>query len=300
MRRIAAAGAVLLVMVVFGGIGGAGAQTTSSSPSTTTTTTIVVTDPSVRLEAGPAQTRSFAPPCNDVVVNFPEQLSFILRRDPSTSPLVVPYRLSGSAQPGVNYEPLPGSVTFAAGASSVTVTVVPRAAGKGDIVDLTLEVTGGTALAPPPVTIKFLSPPVAGPFECGYRFTSDAWNTAQTVAVGGALHALTLEQFTPPLFSPATGVFRVVSGNLPPGVELRADGSFGGSPTTPGTSRSRIEACRPAPPGTCVTTDLAVTVALPRTGAALSVGDWAMLAALILGAGVVALLLAAPHRRPPG
>jgi hypothetical protein len=52
----------------------------------------------------------------------------------------------------------------------------------------------------------------------------------------------------------------VVSGSLPPGVTLNEDGSFSGTPLVPGTYVSRIEACRPTPPGTCVTTDLTVTV----------------------------------------
>ena len=97
----------------------------------------------------------------------------------------------------MNYDPLPDSVTFPAGADTATVTVVP----------------------------------VAGPFECGYGFTTDSWNTTQTVAVGVTLYALTLEEVTPP--SPATGVFRLVSGARPSDVELRSDGSFGGSPTAP-------------------------------------------------------------------
>jgi hypothetical protein len=121
------------------------------------------------------------------------------------------------------------------------------------------------------------------------------------VPVGAALHPLTLEQFSAPAFIPAAGAFRLVSGALPPGIDLRPDGSLAGAPTTPGVSTARIEACRTEPPGTCVATDLTVTVTgtgvLPRTGAGGTVKGWALLALIALAAGFAALLVAADDRR---
>ncbi|MDQ4132642.1 MAG: hypothetical protein M3179_05410 [Actinomycetota bacterium] len=238
--------------------------------STTTTTIVVVVETVVTVEPGPARQVEFIQRCSDAIAVVEERTSFVLhRRGETEPPLTVTYRLSGSAQAGVHYEPLPGSVTFPAGSTSVVVDVVPRPTPNGALVDLTLEVTGGTPLAPPvppSARTEFVSPVPPGPAECGYNFTSDPWNTAQTVPVGGSLHALSLEQVAPPARVPATGVFRLVGGALPPGVELRPDGSFGGAPHAPGTFAARIEACRPDPPGTCVTTELTVTVVAAKQG----------------------------------
>lgn len=215
----------------------------------------------VTVEPGPSMTTFLQPRCNDVVISVEERRSFVLRRDGTTeAPLTVSYRVSGSAVPGVHYDPLPGSVTFPPGVSAVTVDVTPRPTQLGGIVDLTLETLAGPTSGPSSATIQFVSPPAPGPIECGYYFTADSWNTAQTVAVGQPLRALTLEELRPPVRMPATGRFRVVGGALPPGVTLREDGSFAGAPLVPGTYVARIEACRPDPPGTCITTDLTVTV----------------------------------------
>ena len=209
----------------------------------------------VTVEGGVATQTLFVERCNDVGIFFDEQRSFVLRRTGATEePLTVAYALSGTAQPGVHYQPLPGSVTFPAGAASVTVEVVPLPTPRGTLVDLTMAVDGDSA------TIHFVSPPPPGPIECGYFFTSDPWNTSQNVAVGETLHPLTLMQLVTPLLLPATGRFRVVSGTLPPGVRLNADGTFAGAALVPGTYVATIEACRPEPPGTCVTTELTVTV----------------------------------------
>lgn len=212
-------------------------------------------DAAVTVEGGPATPAAFVERCSDVGTLFDQQLSFVLRRPaPATDALTVDYQLSGTAQPGVHYVALPGSVTFPPGAESVTVEVVPLRTPRGTLVDLTMTVDGDSA------TIHFVSPPSPGPYECGYFFTGDPWNTSQTVAVGQPLHPLTLQQLAVPFLVPATGRFRVVSGMLPPGVTLNQDGSFAGAPLVPGTYVARIEACRPEPPGTCVTTDLTVTV----------------------------------------
>ena len=217
----------------------------------------------VTVEGGPATLNGLVRPCNDAVETFQEQRSFVLRRTgPTSAPLTVTYTVRGSAQPGVHYQPLPGSVTFPVGAASATVDVVPVASPGGAVVDLTMELLSGRA------TIRFISPPIPVPVECGYFFTADPWNRAQTVAVGQPLHRLTLEELRPPMMRPATGRFRVVGGTLPPGVRLNEDGSFAGAPLLPGTFVSRIEACRPAPPGTCIATDLTVTSTGPPAGTA--------------------------------
>lgn len=209
----------------------------------------------VTVEGGPATSTIFAERCSDVGSFVDEQKSFVLHRTGSVAePLTVAYTVSGTAQAGVHYQPLPGSVTFPAGATSVTVDVVPLPRGRGTLVDLTMAVEGDSA------TIHFISPSPPGPFECGYFFSDDPWNTAQTVAVGETLHPLTLEQVVTPFRFPATGRFRVVSGALPPGVRLNSDGTFAGTALVPGTYVSTIEACRPEPPGTCVTTELRVMV----------------------------------------
>jgi hypothetical protein len=244
VRRLAVAG--LLALSVLVGVSAAAAQTVSEV---------------VSVEPGPTRLNFLVPPCNDIAIGVDEQTSFVLRRTgPATGPLTVTYRLTGTAQPGVHFQPLSGSVTFPPGVSVVTVDVVPLPTPDGAIVDLTLEVTGGAVANPASATIRFVSPPHSGPRECGYFFSDDPWNRSQTVSVGQPLHALTVEQFRPPSVIPAPGRFRVVSGTLPPGVSLNEDGSFSGTPLVPGTYVARIEACRPAPPGTCVTTDLTVTV----------------------------------------
>lgn len=209
----------------------------------------------VTVEGGPATPTAFAEQCNDVGALFDEQRSFVLHRTgPTDAPLTVQYTLSGTAQAGLHYVALPGSVTFPAGASTVTVDVTPLPVPRGKLVDLTMTVPGDSA------TILFVSPPSPGPVECGYFFSPDPWNKAQSVAVGQPLHRLTVEQLFVPFRVPATGRFRVVSGVLPPGVTLNEDGSFTGVALVPGTYVARIEACRPEPPGTCVTTELTVTV----------------------------------------
>lgn len=216
----------------------------------------------VSVEGGPATSVFFAEQCNDVGFLFDEQRSFVLRRPaPAAGALTVAYQLSGvlhpqgpPAQPGVHYQSLPGFATFPPGVTEVTVEVIPLAVPKGKLVQLTMAVHGDQA------TIFFVSPPTPGPVECGYRFSLDPWNGNQTVAIGQPLHALTVEGFGAPFWHPAAGRFRVVDGQLPPGVSLSGDGSFAGAPLVAGTYRSTIEACRPEPPGTCITTELTVTV----------------------------------------
>ena len=233
----------------------AGVVLALSAPAAAQTTTPLPAP--VVVEPGPARTRDVSLPCTDVVLlQFQERLSFVLRRSGSTAaPLAAVYRLSGG-RPGVHYDQLPGWVVFPAGVGSVVVPVTPRATPNGAIVRLTMEAWPGGSTA----AISFVSPPGPGPHECGYRFTPDRWNTWQVVPVGGTPHPLTVERFLAPVFLPAAGRFRIVSGGLPAGVTLAPDGTFTGRATTPGYTAARIEACRPEPPGTCVTTDLVIAV----------------------------------------
>lgn len=100
-------GAVVLLTLA------AGALPTAQAQTSTTSTTTVVVDPALTVAGGPAQRRTFAPQCNDIVLTFEERLSFVLTRTgPTTAPFPVTYRLSGTAQPGVNFDPLPGTATF--------------------------------------------------------------------------------------------------------------------------------------------------------------------------------------------
>lgn len=252
------------MLVVLGVLGGAAASADEGT---------------VTVEGGPAAPNGLLRPCNDAVETFDEQRSFVLRRTgPTSAPLTVTYTVFGSAQPGVHYQPLPGSVTFPVGAASVSVDVVPLASPGGAVVDLTMGFLSGSA------TIRFVSPPIPVPVECGYFFTADSWNRAQTVALGQPLHRLTLEELWVPILRPATGRFALVGGTLPPGVRLNDDGSFAGAPLVPGTFVSRIQACRPAPPGTCIATDLTVTSTGPLAGALTLVGQLLGLLQQLFGA----------------
>ena len=291
MRRWAVT--VLTGFLLLAGPAEAGAQST--------TTTMAPVSAPVTVEPGPSRRTSFVPRCNDVGIILDEQLSFVLRRTTdATLPLTVNYRLSGSAQPGVHYEPLSGSATFSAGSASVTIPVVPRQTAIGAVVDLTLELVG--TAQPQRASITFISPPPAGPVECGYNFTSDPWNTEQRIAVGEGLHRLTLEEISPPVLAPAEGVFSLVGGALPPGITLQRDGSFTGAATTAGTFTARIQACRPLPPGTCVTTGLTVAVTgaglLPRTGPPGWLNSVPSAAAILLVSGVLGVVLLRRRRFP--
>lgn len=293
MRRWAVSVTVLTGFLLLAGPAEAGAQST--------TTTMAPVSAPVTVEPGPSRLASYLPPCSDVGIGLEEQLSFVLRHTTDTTvPLTVNYRLSGSAQPGVHYEPLPGSVTFPAGSASATIPVVPRQTASGAVVDLTLELVG--TAQPQRASITFISPPPAGPVECGYNFTTDPWNTEQRIAVGEALHRLTLEEFSPPVLAPADGVFSLVGGALPPGITLQRDGSFTGAATTAGTFNARIQACRPVPPGTCITTGLTVAVTgaglLPRTGPPGWVNGVPGAAAILLVSGVLGVVLLRLRRFP--
>jgi hypothetical protein len=218
----------------------------------------------VSVEPGPVVEQWLLRPCNDAVVIYLRPLSFEFRRAGSLAgPLTIGYTTSGTAQPGVHFEPLPGTVTMGPGVDTVTVPVVPRPGPTAELVNLTLQmasVSSPTDLGATSATIEFVSPWDQAPVECGFGFTADEWNRTQMVALGQSPHPLTLEEFVPPVTRPATGRFRLVSGSLPRGLRLRPDGSFSGRALSLGTSVATIEACRPQPPGTCVRTELRIEV----------------------------------------
>ena len=118
-------------------------------------------------------------------------------------------------------------------------------------------------------TIRFVSPPT-GFGRVWVPLPAHPWNTRQTISLGEGLRALTVDEFRPPIITEATGVFSVISGELPPGVRIQDDGPLWARPQPQVRSLLGFQACRAAPPGTCVTTDLVVvviaTTILPRTG----------------------------------
>jgi uncharacterized protein (DUF1800 family) len=65
-------------------------------------------------------------PATDTVVGAPAVFTFT-RVGLVTNPVTVEYSLSGSATAGVDFDPLPGRVTIPAGATSATVSFVPKA-----------------------------------------------------------------------------------------------------------------------------------------------------------------------------
>ncbi len=65
-------------------------------------------------------------PTTDNTGVTPAQFTFT-RVGPVTDPVTIAYTITGTAAAGVDYETLPGRVTIPAGASSVTVTFVPKA-----------------------------------------------------------------------------------------------------------------------------------------------------------------------------
>ncbi|MBI5693224.1 MAG: DUF1800 family protein [Verrucomicrobia bacterium] len=65
-------------------------------------------------------------PATDTVGGTPAVFTFT-RVGLMTNPVTVEYTIEGSATAGVDYEPLPGRVTIPAGASTATVTLVPKA-----------------------------------------------------------------------------------------------------------------------------------------------------------------------------
>src|SRR6266542_3346158 len=105
---------VTLTVTGGGGATSSKSQTITATAPTQPTVTVVATD-AVASEQGP-DTGTFT----------------IRRAGDTSSALTVNYTLSGSAQNGKDYQPLGTSVTFAAGASSATLTVTP-------IDDLTVE-----------------------------------------------------------------------------------------------------------------------------------------------------------------
>ena len=63
------------------------------------------------------------------------------RTGPTTSPLTVYYGMGGSAIAGVDYSALPGSLTFPAGVSTLTLNLTPRTDGASDTISRSANVT---------------------------------------------------------------------------------------------------------------------------------------------------------------
>ena len=97
-------------------------------------------------------------------------------------------------------------------------------------------------------------------------FGPEATNDAQTVPVGGTPADLTA---TDPEGQPLT--FTLLTGTLPPGTSLGADGTFSGTATTPGTYTVTIAVTDPL--GASSTTTLVITVPAPPNAPPTAVDD---------------------------
>jgi hypothetical protein len=91
----------------------------------------------------------------------------------------------------------------------------------------------------------------------GPVYTADAFNTRQSVGVGGALHRLAANGDVGQVLR-----FALASGNLPTGVTLNPDGSFTGNTGTAGTYNAVIEVVDNR--GGKATTNLSVVVFVPK------------------------------------
>jgi LPXTG-motif cell wall-anchored protein len=141
---------------------------------------------------------------------------------------------------------------------------------------------GGNATA----TVTVIVEPVNNP----PAFTDEPHNTYQTVAIGGAVKALTGGD---PDDDPH--IYVLSAGAFPPGVSLNPDGTFSGSPTTVGTFTTTITICDIH--GLCSIGVLTILVQaqLPRTGID---SDLLAIYGLLL-AFLGSLLVAGSRRRRP-
>ncbi|MDH3262019.1 MAG: Ig-like domain-containing protein, partial [Acidimicrobiia bacterium] len=161
-----------------------------------------------------------------------------------------------------------GTVTYtpAAGFTGIDTFTYTISDGKGGTARATVMVTVGVANAPP-------------------VFTSDPSNTSQTVTIGSNLLPLNAGDPDDDSYS-----FILSAGALPPGVSLNPDGTFSGSPASPGTFTATISVCDTN--GLCSIGVLTVLVMaqreLPRTG--VNSDDLAVFALLmmLLGGWLVA------------
>jgi hypothetical protein len=110
---------------------------------------------------------------------------------------------------------------------------------------------GGTSTATVTVSVTR----VLAAINTDPAYTDDGTNTLQKVPVGDRLTPL---QATDPDSDPLT--YTAIEGSLPPGVTLNPDGTFGGTPTTPGTSTVRVRVCDDFNPPGCDETVLVIVV----------------------------------------
>ena len=119
---------------------------TISNPVVQPVVTIVATDPE-------ATEIPLVPPGMGRPQMIDPAVFTVSRSGPTNNPLTVFYRVSGTASNGVDYEPLPGSLTIPAGARAATLEVLP-------IDDFLVEGTENVQITvEPPVCITLYPPP---------------------------------------------------------------------------------------------------------------------------------------------
>lgn len=270
--------------------------------------------PTVSVASGPVTTGFVRPACSDAIQAAPTATTFVFTRlGDTTGPLDAAYSVGGPAVSGQDYVALPGTLTFAANTSTATVTIQPIAGPEAAFRRLSVTVVDGAAYdiaSPASAEVTFLQPRDATlpPTDCGFFFES--YPIERTVAVGGSLAPISLEEVETnaedSTVDPSGVTVRLTSGTLPPGVTLLTSGAFSGTPKTAGTYSGHVEACRAQQPGFCDDVDLIITVTaapgtssttsstIPVTGAATR--STGLFGAALLGLGLVALGTA--MRRP--
>ncbi len=224
--------------------------------------------PTVSVVPGPSSFEPFAEECSDTSVPVETVTSFVLERTGDTGDaLTVSYETSGSAVAGEDYKSLPGEATFGPGESSITLEVEVLRGDSQKMVNLQLRVIDdetysvGTAQEALITFVRPRDPSLPRP-ECGFYF-AEGQHIERTVEVGDTPERVVVEQLSSPLVVevPAGGYrAEVTRGSLPPGLTLGADGRFQGRAATAGAYEATVEACRTTPPGTCITTTLAINV----------------------------------------
>ena len=163
-------------------------------------------------------------PCSDAIVFEPSAGEIqVQRTGPTGIPLEVSYTVGGSAEPGHDYEALPGTLTIAAGADRASILVTPLNVSSSSTVTVT--VTAGDGYqpgSPASVTVRITSR--TQNLDCGPPTVGDtsAWSR-QTIRLGERPASFPVVPF-----AGTTAPAYVASGTLPPGVTLQVDGSFAG------------------------------------------------------------------------
>lgn len=267
-------------------------------------------DPAVSVAAGPTTSEFFVPECNDVALTVATSDALVFTRTgDTTSALTVSYSVGGTAEPGVDYAPLPGSITFVANSSTAEAPLdVLESDDRSHTATVAATVTSGTGYtvgdpATASATILVERDDDLGPVECGIAF-AEAVNDeiVRTVAVGSPLAPLVVVEDIPPggsALGPDDVLVELVDGTLPPGVTLRDDGTFAGAPTTAGAYEAIVLACRSEDDEVCAVAELRITVTaavttsssssstIPVTGA--SSRSTGLLGGAVLAIGLIAL-----------